>query len=69
MKRLLISACLGLAFAGPVVAFDGFHLESVTTVKGKGEGWDYITLDSAKSALYIGHRSEGLQVFDLKTKK
>jgi DNA-binding beta-propeller fold protein YncE len=53
----------------PVAAFDGYHLKSATTIDGKGEGWDYLTLDAARSHLYIGHRSEGLQVFDLKAKK
>ena len=64
-----VSVVLGAAFAVPAVAFDGYHLESATALKNKGGGWDGITLDAAKSQLYLGLRKEGLQVFDIKSKK
>ena len=70
--RTLASAALvaTTAFAiAPALAFDGWHLESATTIEGKGSAWDYLTLDASSSRLFIGHRKEGLQVFDLAAKK
>ena len=70
--KILASAALvaGVASAGaPVLAFDGWHLESAVTIEGKGSAWDYITLDSGSNRLFIGHRKEGLQVFDLAARK
>ena len=55
--------------AAPILAFDGWHLESATTIDGKGSAWDYLYLDSTSNRLFIGHRKEGLQVFDLASKK
>lgn len=64
-----MTVVLGAAFAMPASAFDGYHLESASSIKNKGGGWDGVSLDPVKSRLYIGLRKEGLQVFDLKTKK
>src|SRR5258706_12327627 len=55
--------------AAPAFAFDGWHLESSTTIEGKGSAWDYLSLDVATNRLFIGHRKEGLQVFDVAAKK
>jgi hypothetical protein len=60
---------LTLALTAPAVAFDGYHLESSTMIEGKGVGYDYLTLDPSGKYLYIGHRGEGLQVFDLAAKR
>ena len=49
----------------PASAYDGWHLERSTIIEGKGAAWDYITLDATRRRLFIGHRKEGLQVFDL----
>ena len=50
-------------------AFDGWRLENATTLKGAGAGWDYVSLDAKANRLFIGHRHEGLQVFDIATRK
>ena len=49
MHRLQITisfATLTVAIAGPVFAFDGWHLEHATTIEGKGSGYDYVSVDS-----------------------
>ena len=67
-----------LAFAGlfaavpvafPAAAFDGWHVEQATAVEGRTGAWDYVSLDAARNRLFIGHRKDGLQVFDLTTRK
>jgi DNA-binding beta-propeller fold protein YncE len=69
-KLLWSSACaLFATVSTAALAFDGWKLESATVIEGKGSSWDYLTLDQASSRLYIGHRKEGLQVFDTAAKK
>jgi hypothetical protein len=59
-----------MTVAAPAAAFDGWHLEQATVIEGKGgSAWDYVSLDSAHDRLFIGHRKEDLQVFDLNTRK
>lgn len=58
-----------LTLAGSASAFDGWHVENATTIPGKGSGWDYVALDQQHHHLFIGHRKEGLQVFDTTTNK
>jgi DNA-binding beta-propeller fold protein YncE len=53
----------------PAAAFDGWHLEDATAIPGKGSGWDYLSLDAPRHHLFIGHRAQGLQVFDTVTRK
>jgi hypothetical protein len=53
-----------LLIATPALAFDAWHTENVTTIPGKAAGYDYITYDAANKHLLLGHRGEGLQVFD-----
>ena len=55
--------------ANPANAYDGWRQTDSTTIESKAAGWDYLTLDAATGRLYIGHHEEGLQVFDLATKK
>ena len=71
MKFALSAATLALcaAISFSAQAFDGYHLESATTLKNKGGGWDGVSLDAGRGQLYLGLRKEGLQVFDLKKKK
>jgi hypothetical protein len=70
MKRLcLLAASAGLAIATPVFAFDGWHQESATTIPSKNSGFDYISFDAKNNHLFLGHRKEGLQVFDVASKK
>ena len=75
MARHIVRGALALligttVFAAiPALAFDGWRLESATIIEGKGSAWDYIAYDQPSGRLYIGHRKEGLQVFDVTTKK
>ncbi|MCP4735974.1 MAG: YncE family protein [Bosea sp.] len=50
------------------MALDGWHLQDTVKIPGKGSAWDYLALDGTHNHLFIGHRKEGLQVFDLATK-
>ncbi|MCP4565236.1 MAG: YncE family protein [Bosea sp.] len=71
MMRRLKSACALSAFcllAAPAMALDGWHLQDTVKIPGKGSAWDYLALDGTHNHLFIGHRKEGLQVFDLATK-
>lgn len=61
--------CAVLLTATSAIAFDGWRLENATTISGKGAGWDYVSLDAAANRVFIGHRKEGLQVFDIATRK
>jgi hypothetical protein len=64
---LAATAALAL-LAGHAQAYDGWRLEGSVKIDGKGSGWDYLALDQTNNRLFIGHRKEGLQVFDLTTK-
>ncbi len=55
--------------AAPARAFDGWHQEAATVIEGRGSAWDYLALDAAAGHLFIGHRKEGLQVFDVRANK
>jgi hypothetical protein len=55
------------AWAGPALAYDGWHLEHAVTLDGKGAGWDYVSFDQGTAHVFLGHRKEGLQVYDPKT--
>ncbi len=50
--------------ATPAWAFDGWHTENVTMLPSKTSSYDYITYDEGTKHLFLGHRKEGLQVFD-----
>lgn len=70
MKRMLLGGLALATFAAaPAMAFDGWHQSSATTIESKGSAWDYVAYDAAANRLFIGHRKEGLQVFDLATGK
>lgn len=71
MKNVTFASLVAatIVAAAPAFAFDGWHLESATTIEGKGSAWDYLTLDVGSNRLFIGHRKEGLQVFDVAAKK
>ncbi|MEO5735750.1 MAG: hypothetical protein ABIN96_05485, partial [Rubrivivax sp.] len=53
----------------PAQAFDGWQVEHAVSIPGKASGWDYLAIDEARDHLFIGHRSEGLKVIDLRTHK
>jgi outer membrane protein assembly factor BamB len=66
LAATLLAATPALAFvaATPALAFDGWHTENVTAIPSKTSSYDYITYDSTNKHLFLGHRGEGLQVFD-----
>ena len=57
------------ALAGPAWATDGWHLKHAVTIDGKASGWDYVSFDQGTDHVFLGHRKEGLQVYDPKTMK
>ena len=59
-----IALCAAAIAAAPALAFDGWHLENATTIDNKTATYDYIAFDAGTKMLYLGHRKEGLQVFD-----
>ena len=68
-SQYLFAGCaIAQIVASPAWAFDGWRLESATTVPSTGSAWDYITLDATGARLFVGHRKEGLQVYDVATK-
>lgn len=70
MKRVyLLAASMGLAISSPAFAFDGWHQESATAIPSKNAGYDYISYDAQNNRLFLGHRKEGLQIFDVANKK
>ena len=69
MKALKSAVIVTAMIATPAVAFDGYRLLDETKIESKGASWDYVRLDAARQLLYIGHRKESLQVFDIAAKK
>jgi DNA-binding beta-propeller fold protein YncE len=67
--RCLAAVCLAGALSTPALAFDGWHQVSATTIEGKPSTFDYISFDAATNHLFLGHRKEGLQVFDPAARK
>ena len=64
-RTILALACV--TAAGPALAYDGWHLEHAATIPGKASGWDYVSFDAKNGHVFLGHRKEGLQVYDPKT--
>ncbi len=69
LRATVSIAALAFALVGPASAFDGWHLERTATIEGKASGWDYVAFDEGTNHLFLGHRKEGLQVFDPVTQK
>ncbi|MBI1773850.1 MAG: YncE family protein [Proteobacteria bacterium] len=71
MKAYAFAAVLGSAtmIAGAAYALDGWHLESATVLESKTATFDYVAYDAGTNRVFIGHRKEGLQVFDPVSKK
>jgi hypothetical protein len=61
LRTILLATYL---LTSPAYAFDGWHTENVTMLPSKTAGYDYISYDAATKHLFLGHRKEGLQVFD-----
>jgi hypothetical protein len=64
-RPLFLAALCSALFALPAQAFDGWRLQDSTPLASSGSAWDYLSLDQANQRLYIGHRKEGLQVYDI----
>ncbi|SDR62022.1 hypothetical protein SAMN05519103_07714 [Rhizobiales bacterium GAS113] len=71
MKHSLLMGAYVLCFAvaAPAFAFDGWHQENAATIESKTSAFDYVAFDAGTNRLFIGHRQEGLQVFDLAAHK
>jgi hypothetical protein len=64
LSLALILAAFSAAAAGP-----GYQLEKAVTLDSTDTGWDYQALDANRGRLYIGHRADGLQVYDTRAGK
>lgn len=62
--RVLMAAVAVVAAGTAARAEDGWHLKTATLIDGKPSGWDYVAFDEATNHVFLGHRKEGLQVFD-----
>lgn len=47
-------------------AGESYALERVTPVRSSNTGWDYNTIDPLRGRMFIAHRKDGLQVYDLR---
>lgn len=65
----LVTGLAALAAAAPALAFDGWRQVDSTMLDSSGSAWDYVSFDAGANRLFIGHRKEGLQVFDVAAKK
>lgn len=62
-RTVAVACVLGFA-SSSAFAFDGWHQKSATTLDSKTSTFDYISFDAVTNHLFLGHRKEGLQVFD-----
>ena len=69
LRAAVSIAALAVGLASPVSAYDGWHLQRAATIDGKPSAWDYVAFDEGTNRLFLGHRKEGLQVFDPATQK
>jgi hypothetical protein len=71
MFKVTVGAiCIGALFLSPAAyAADGWHVESVTPVQVKTPGFDYISYDAGTNHVFLGHRKDGLIVYDPAAKK
>lgn len=61
---LAILATASLLSMSAAQASDGWHLTNATPIEGKASGWDYVSFDPSTQHVFLGHRQNGLQVFD-----
>jgi hypothetical protein len=71
MQKLLAGAigATALVLSTSGYALDGWHVESTTPIEAKTPGFDYISYDASTNKVFLGHRKEGMQVFDPAAKK
>ena len=65
IQRACAAFVLGSAAWSTAQAFDGWRELDSTPIPSKGGSWDYVAVDAQRGRLFIGHRKEGLQVFDV----
>lgn len=64
---ILCTLCLPADAFALAAAPESYHLEKVVTVRGGSTGWDYIALDQQRQRVFIAHRNDGLQVYDIRS--
>jgi hypothetical protein len=70
MKRLFTATwTAAVVLSTPAYALDGWRIESTTPVEAKSAGFDYIAYDEGTNHVFLGHRKDGMQVFDPASKK
>jgi hypothetical protein len=62
----LLAACAGAASATPAVDSGSYRLVRTTSTHSSNTGWDYSSLDEKRGHMFIAHRKDGLQVFDVR---
>jgi hypothetical protein len=73
--RLAAAAAVAIAGAAAAPACCGaaaapsLRLEKVVTIPGSATGWDYNSLDQQHGHIFIAHRKDGLQVYDVASGK
>ncbi|GAB3627652.1 hypothetical protein PTE30175_02345 [Pandoraea terrae] len=61
----LVAAMLSAFAAAHGAQAGSYHLEKQVTVKSSDTGWDYNSLDQVRGRMFIAHRKDGLQVYDI----
>jgi len=70
MRKLALGVfSAALLLSASAYALDGWHVDSSTTVAAESAGFDYIAYDAGTNKVFLGHRKEGMQVFDPVQKK
>jgi hypothetical protein len=66
----VVSLCAVSAHAASVEpgnrSFAGYKLERAAALPSTDTGWDYSSLDEKRGNMFIGHRKDGIQVFDVR---
>lgn len=64
MRKLVLGAFGATLFISSACAFDGWRIDSATNLPADTAGFDYIAYDPGTNKVFLGHRKEGMQVFD-----
>ena len=73
LSSLALAAGLGLTLGSISVGqaqasasgFPGYHLTKTIPVRSTGSSWDYVAFDPQGNRLFVGHRLDGVEVFDI----
>lgn len=58
--------CALAAFESQAASSDSYRLERAVPIRSTNTGWDYNALDEQRGRMFIAHRKDGLQVFDVR---